>query len=248
MFVFFGFATAQTPIEKSRKASFEIGQTTISDDVQCSATAIGPHALLTATHCELPSEELLLRGINEPLPIVGRIRDGNDHTIYLLKNITFINFSEVRLNDSFAPSQNVFMWGNPGSWQDIFRKGYIAGTLKDRSLAAAFGVGEPDAILFDFQSYNGDSGAAIYNEAGQVIAVNSEIVWQSRNFGPNFTAKISMAAAFAFNFKQTDIDRARNFGANQTSQKEPTKNFCDDFGFWESIQHFCVPNRWNFLK
>lgn len=195
-------------IAKAHAATLQIGQQIISEEKLCSATAIGPHAILTATHCEVATDDLLIRGSDNGQKIVGRIRDGNDHTIYLLSGDAFKDFAPVLLTDPLAVAEDVFTFGNPGKWHDVFQRGYITFTEVDHSLAAALGVGAPDTILFSIQAYKGESGAALFNSAGQVIAVISFDEVQAEK---DDSERISFAAALRFAFKQADIDRAAAF-------------------------------------
>jgi V8-like Glu-specific endopeptidase len=194
-------------IIKAHKASYQIGQMTVSDGARCSATAIGPHALLTATHCELPSDDLYIRGEENPVAIVARIRDGQDHSILLLKGVTFADYVEVD-QKSLQVTDDVFTIGNPGDWTDIYQKGYVAGLKVDRSMAAAMGEGEPDKILIDIQAFPGESGAGIFNTSGVLVAVLSGDQMQTRE-------GVSMDLGFAYflNFKPEDIARAKAFSA-----------------------------------
>lgn len=194
------------PITKAHNSSYQIGQMTISDKDYCSGTAIGPQAILTATHCELPSEILYIRGL-DAAPIVARIRDGQDHTIFLLSGVQFPDYVDVSLKDPLEQSEDVFTFGNPGELRDIYQKGYIAGVRKDTSLAADLGLGDPSAILFSVQAYSGESGAGIFNTFGQLIAVLSIDQEQDNKGGE----RISFAGAFPLAFSQSDLDKAREF-------------------------------------
>src|SRR5713226_3523673 len=75
------------------KAYHHIVQETLANRDSCSATAIGPHALLTATHCELGSDELQIDGLSAH--ISKKLRDGNDHTIYIFSDTTFPTYLPV---------------------------------------------------------------------------------------------------------------------------------------------------------
>jgi V8-like Glu-specific endopeptidase len=201
-------AVVDEPITKAHGATLQIGQQIISEQKICSATAIGPHAVLTATHCEVASDYLAIREGEGDYKILGRIRDGNDHTIYLVSGAAFKDFAPVVLTDPLAINEDVFTFGNPGEWEDIFQRGYIAGTQADHSVAAALAGGSPDTILFSVQAYKGESGAAVFNSAGQVIAV---ISFDDLQIDKDDGERIGFAAALRFAFTQADIDKAAAF-------------------------------------
>ena len=202
---------------KAHKASHQIGQEVLLLGGRgCTATAIGPQALLTATHCEMPTDVLYVRGVEYPATIVGRIRDENDHTIYLLQNIHFADYIDVSLTDPKEQGEDVFVFGNPGAWSDQFRKGYITGVKHDESLAGALGVGMPDMTLFDLNTWHGDSGSAILNANGKIIAVLSTGEGQVNPSDPS--DNIVLTGAFVFAFKQGDLDRARGFSIANSAE------------------------------
>lgn len=202
----FGLSPA---VDKAHKASYQIGQKAVSGGGFCSATAVGPHALLTAAHCEIPTDDLYIRGIEDnPVQIVGKIRDEQDHSIYLLKGVTFPVYAEILPADKFEQGEDVFTFGNPGDWQDIYQRGYIAGILVDRSMAAAFGAGNPDEILLDFQAFPGQSGSGVFNADGKLITVVSGEDEQEHH-----DEAIAFASAYRLNFSPEDLARAKAFSA-----------------------------------
>lgn len=192
---------------KAHKASYQIGQVTLSGASLCSATAIGPHALLTASHCEFPTDDLYIRDAEGPFTIVGKIRDGQDHTIYLLKGITFEDYVAVD-QKSIDVSDEVFTIGNPGDWEDIYQKGYVAGLKVDKSPAALMGDGKPPEVLIDIQAFPGESGAGIFNTEGVLVDVLSGDEVQTHD-----GAAIEFGTAFLLAFKDTDLARAKTFTA-----------------------------------
>jgi hypothetical protein len=126
----------------------------------CSATAIGPHALLTASHCEAPNDTIGIDG-NEYKLLAPPIRDTFDHSIFYV-NATFTEWATI----STEPAQvgdDIFLFGNPGKWDDIFRKGYVAAVPEEN--------GEP--VAYDFNGFPGDSGSGIFNAQGQLVGVCS---------------------------------------------------------------------------
>ena len=206
----FGLSPAEV---KAHSASYQIGQATVSGGGRCSATAIGPHALLTASHCEEPTDALYIRGIEgNPVEIVGKIRDEQDHTIYLVKGVTFADYAELA-PDKFEQGEDIFTFGNPGKWRDIYQRGYVVGTLVDNSMEAAMGGGDPDEILFNFQAYPGESGAGVFNLDGKLVAVVSQDDIQVKA-----EEGIAFASAYRLNFKPEDIARAKAFSAEAVTK------------------------------
>src|SRR5438067_2487145 len=125
-----------SPVQKAHDATRHTAQRTSLMRDMCSATVVGPYALLTATHCELPDDTLAIQEGDVVTQILGRIRDGADHTIYLVSD-KFDTSAEINEHDPLAQGEDVFVFGNPGDWHDIYRRGYVAGLLDDQ-------------VLFDF--------------------------------------------------------------------------------------------------
>lgn len=181
--------------ERAHGAAYHIAQMVVSNRKICSATAVGPHALLTAAHCELPTDELYIEGQQEAVTIVNRIRDGADHTIYLIAGIEFPSYATITVKPELHIGDDVFLWGNPGDWQDILRRGYIAGE-------------ESGNIVYSFRADHGDSGAAIFDSHGDVIEVLSFIDCDAddcRNAG------IIVGGSIPLDFKQSDVTAAEGF-------------------------------------
>lgn len=183
-------------IKQTHDATYHIGQETITDGAICSATAIGPHALLTATHCELPEDELEVEEIDDPLTIKQRIRDGFDHTIYIV-NADFDIYVKVNEKDEKAQGEDVFFFGNPGKYHDVYRKGYITTVDQNKGF---FGDG-PKKILFDMNGWMGDSGSGIFNSAGEVIGTVTGASFQKED---DDTFKLMVS--YVLQFKQQDLD------------------------------------------
>src|ERR1019366_2307394 len=83
-------AATKTAIEQQhatthRLAVYDLleGSTWNAEVGHCSATVVGPHALLTAQHCFANSNQIRLDTEKEPLHILAAFIDGNDHVIYL---------------------------------------------------------------------------------------------------------------------------------------------------------------------
>jgi hypothetical protein len=138
-------------------------ETVVGPPAICSATAIGSHALLTASHCERPTTDIMIDG--EDSRIIGLTRDGLDHTIYLVdkKFEKWATFGEdVGIGDE------LYMWGNPEGKLFIFRKGYVVKIAQAHDDA-------PIELVIDIQNYHGDSGAGMFNNRGQLVTVQSTV-------------------------------------------------------------------------
>jgi hypothetical protein len=148
---------------------------------ECSATAIGPHAILTASHCgaqqNLDTEKVSIDG--KDVIVIGKpIRDGNDHVIYIL-NIRFKHYATIS-TQLLNVGDEVFIIGNPGGLRDILRKGYVVGYRKDRNDSNLID------ILYDMNVFYGDSGSVIFNSDGQIVGVLSFTLFKIEDFaGPS---------------------------------------------------------------
>lgn len=189
-------------VDKAHKATHEIGQFTINGaESVCTAVAIGPQALLTASHCELPTNSMDLAFAPASVLIVGRMRDGMDHTVLFVQGTTFTDYVDVDLTP-VEISDDFFTFGYPGEWDDVYQRGYLAAVLQDPSHR------KPDTLLFAFQAFPGESGAGVFNADGKLVAILSYDAPQTD--GPS---RIAMAGAYPFAFTRADIDKARAFSA-----------------------------------
>lgn len=126
----------------------------------CSGTIIGPHAVLTATHC---FEDTTLVRLNDTnAEVIQRMDDGRDHTIVLV-NRTFVYW--VSVGSEAQQGDDVYYWGNPDGIWDWYRRGYVVGTDTDAK-------GRP-LTVYDINGFFGDSGSGIFNAQGQLVAVTS---------------------------------------------------------------------------
>jgi V8-like Glu-specific endopeptidase len=178
--------------DKSHKIQY-VGRTVRSG--HCTATAIGPHALLTASHCEKPSNRLRVDG-GRAVEIVQIKRDDLDHTILYLKDITFTEWANFSF-DGAALGEEVFMFGNPGSFPSMLRRGYFSGV--DNS-------DEPIILLLDMNGFFGDSGSGVFNKNGDLIGVISIITQDKVD---DFT--LTFMGIYPMGFKEQDFEEAKRF-------------------------------------
>jgi Trypsin-like peptidase domain len=206
-------------VDNAHKASLQIYQEVLSDSSRCSATAIGPQVIITATHCELPSDDLAVLGVaiekGADALIVGRLRDKTDHTIYLLDGVVFDSYVAVILAPPLQMDE-VYTFGYPGKLGEVYQKGTMVGTKRDDSMAAMFGQADPDELLFDFQAYPGISGSGVFNQKGQLVAVIGINEVETRK-----DDAIEFAGAFLLGFTQEQLDKARAYRTEVKPVQKP---------------------------
>src|SRR5581483_4615554 len=187
---------ATKPLPAFIKATHKL---TFQDGGVCSGTAVGPHAILTATHCEVSTGQSLLIGSTR-VQIVGVMRDGSDHTLLLITgaSLPHVVTGEER---TLAVGESIRMVGNPGGVEQMFRRGYIMGGTTDSE-------GER-LIVLDINGFPGDSGAGLIDAAGHVVGVISLIHTEWRD--DPCSCMMKTMAAFPLAFSQQQIQKARVF-------------------------------------
>lgn len=182
----------------------------------CSATAIGPHAILSAAHCDPNGNAALVEFLTGEKPkhrtsmkidetnveIVGSIFDGQDHVIRLLSGITFARyarFSQLHLEQG----DKFFLYGEPADNWGALRHGYVMSVVN---------TDEGYLALLDLNGYYGDSGAAMFNWQGDIVGtVNFVKTYPSDGPDPQDSTEFKMMGAPDFGFRQSDIDMAQKF-------------------------------------
>jgi hypothetical protein len=172
-------------ITKAHNSAHRIGILAVGEGElgSCSGTAIGPHALLTATHCSSPSAVVSIDG--NDADVLGTMGDGLDHTIILV-SATFKDYVDVAARVNLDQSEEIFVFGNPGPFKDVYRKGYVAGFNKPEKPETALqaltapkqhaGNDGVKVTFYDLNGFFGDSGSALFNLEGKIVGVTSFIV------------------------------------------------------------------------
>lgn len=167
----------------ARNTTHHIALSSISESAGCSATAIAPHALLTASHCEVPSDKINIDG--QPHLIKMILRDGNDHSILVVDD-TFKFVAEI---DQRVPidQESVFNFGNPGHSVSVYRSGVFE---HNDEVDGEDDITRPDYV-YALPVYHGDSGSAIFDLSGKVVGVvslgndSAEAMAMVMNFTPD---------------------------------------------------------------
>jgi hypothetical protein len=136
---------------------------------ECTGTAVGPHAILTASHCILSAKTSLLSidyapEIHELLDVST---DGRDHVILLLDGAPFTTYERVDASDSLLIGDTVTLYGIGGSnYPPVPKFGKVV-DCEDPSDVDA----DAKEFCFTIPTIPGDSGAAIYNTKGQIVGI-----------------------------------------------------------------------------
>lgn len=152
------------------------------DDSSCSATVVGPHAILSAAHCFDWPYHLTIYG--QPVAVKSAMLDGNDHIILIVESVTFSRW--VERGNLPKMGESVTILGNPGDMTQQFRHGYVAGQM-----ASPRGL----ADMFDLRIWFGDSGAGIFDSHNDLVGVVSFIYTQDDGH-----SQLAMAGAFPLAF------------------------------------------------
>ena len=210
-------AQSSAVISKVYSETYHTAQATVAESSYCSATAIGPYALLTATHCELGTDEISLQGKDGApdvsLKIDRTIRDGYDHTIFLvsptyLAGYKFTDFAPIALSHKFYRGDDIFLIGNPRGFSSLLRKGYISGSTTCDSLSTE----SIPEILMGIDVGHGDSGAGIFDDNGNLIGVVAGIeVHGTVDDGTQY----KVPYALILNFTDGQLQEAASYGVKK---------------------------------
>lgn len=148
-------ATAHSP-KVSQKAISERTTFTLEfEDSHCSGTAISANVILSAAHCFPTDEAISFKVDGRDAKVIKIARDGKDHI--LVKVNIGLHYKAKLSKGQLEKGDRVYYFGNPGT-PDIFRSGEYSGTHEG-------------ALVFDINSWQGDSGSAVFNEQGEIVAV-----------------------------------------------------------------------------
>lgn len=141
---------------------------------RCTATAIGPHALLTATHCNEGPEAVTVLNVDlsrRKYNITAQSEDGEDHLILIVDGPEFTNLIKIDADaKDVKEGEAIHLYGcGRGMYPCRELDGKLETRVHDYS-----DVSKHDGLLyFTMQIVPGDSGSAVLNASGRVIAVTT---------------------------------------------------------------------------
>ena len=172
----------------------------------CTASALGKYALITANHCDVGETALRVDHELADRPILGRIKDGEDHVIFLVGGSAFKDtMGKFYSPDTYKMDKvgdEVFLWGaGGGMYPPQYRQGRVMDsvTTPQKDLDDML-IKDPTVYLYDMNIIGGDSGSAIYDKrTGNLITL------VTYSMGEHF------CGAYVLAFKQADIEKAESF-------------------------------------
>ena len=228
------FATPSPAFTAARKTTHKIVMSAAFEGEvsSCSATAIGPHALITATHCmNQPSVTIEVDG--QETDIIQTIGDGLDHTIVYV-DATYTDYAKMA-TEAPAQGDSIFDIGNPGGFTSMYRTGTVSGYYKEEDpktpvqILLAPRKTKNDAVrltFYDFNGFFGDSGSAVFNDKGEIAGIISRIIGGDLSAG----FSIKFMGSYELRFTADQIEAARTFIPAKLAdpvKEEPYKSLLD---------------------
>lgn len=143
---------------------------------ECTASSIGPHAILTAAHCndgDKPLSNLYVDYSIVVYHIFAEADDGHDHVIYLLDGPAFKNYIPTEALIKSGPISATDHVSLYGCGQDTFPPRRLDGKLDvELQSADSSDVNAEQGLQYvTLPVIPGDSGAAIFGDDGRVFGL-----------------------------------------------------------------------------
>jgi hypothetical protein len=211
------------PITPERKATHMI--TYYEDDSEhrislCTGTAVGPHALLTAMHCDFGESRTISLDLSvKKYHIIGTASDGRDHIIYHLDGPAFTNVVTIKERKAVMGEQ-VISYGD--GKEDYPPHTYVGKVVEQANGGDTSEVDAADGTTeFTLPVVPGDSGSAIYAKDGSIVAL---VTYADEDVN----ADIHQAAGFALAFTPEQLTRIAQPDDVQSTEAPPASITLED--------------------
>jgi hypothetical protein len=193
---FIGLPTGYAKSQR-HKAAHIILMTAGDRKAGCSATAVGPHTLLTAEHCYVGQNTLLGMTLGQDVwgpeklyidSTVDEVRAGTavqhvikriilDHQDHMLldfgSDTHFTTFIPMKFREP-VQGEHYYLFGNPALIVDQYREGYVTGkdNMSPDEEGLEYFISHP-CYLLSGPVVGGDSGSSIYALDGTLIGITT---------------------------------------------------------------------------
>lgn len=213
------------PVTIQESATHLIGLGNEPGDMEagCTATAIGPHVLLTAEHCDENEKYSLIRidYSTRDYVILKTAGDGRDHILIAVDGPAFKNIAPYKTRIAIK-GESTYIWGDGGGhFPARFIPGKVVDEFDPSDVNASQGM-----FYIDNKVIHGDSGSIIYSSDGYILGL---LTYGVEN-------KEARGAAFALYFTPDEIQFAQTFVPEEENAPLPIKKierqnpFGIDFG------------------
>lgn len=134
------------------------------DEANCSATAVGTFAVLTAAHCFSSNSPTVLYINGIRAFITGYVYDGHDHIVIYINNIAFSHPARIHQNYTTL-GEELVIYGNPEGLGLTLRKGIVSKIYHTDEPICKAGCTE-----YEIPIAPGDSGAGIFRN-GELVGM-----------------------------------------------------------------------------
>lgn len=156
----------------------------------CTGTAVGPHAILLASHCiEREQDNLTIDLALETHDIIATVADGRDHTLLLIDGTPFTFTESVQMGTA-AVGDTVTLYGVGGeAYPPVPKYGKVTNCEDPSDMDIKAGE-----FCTSTHVSPGDSGSAVFNIKGEIVGLTTysdpdTYPTSSRDFRLDFTQK-----------------------------------------------------------